>query len=305
MQPRVQRRCSLPNFSQTKGRLPLSLPVISVTDENDITVPSNVDDEHDSRKSMNRKQWYRRILSLKDDIETAYARLGSQIKSGICNMKTHLSPSLERAKNTTRKGSSRCLIVHHQTEDKKRKKTKCSPVEDEEEFSDYGYSEYVDKNYSPSLIMHPLKEGTFSAHISLDSFPSDDNIVVKVRGYKLDIFQQKRRLDVKDWSREKTKFAQKPFKCGEIDLPIYVEPSTLQFSVNDDSDLFIQGHMKGSMGQRLSLSADDLIIKGIRQNKHHSLSQRKNKSIWYLHKSKEAEDKDGSPFRERAYTSMF
>ena len=300
MQPRVQRRCSLPNFSQTKGRSPQSVPVINVTDENDITVLSNADDELDSRKSMNRKQWYRRILSLKDDIETAYARLGSQIKSGICNMKTHLSPSLERAKNTPRKGSSRCLIVHHQTEDKKRKKTKCSPVEGDDEFSDYGYSDYVDKNYSPSLVMHPLKEGTFSAHISLNSFPSDDNIVVKVRGYKLDIFQQKRRFDVKDGSREKTKSAQKSYKCGEIDLPIYVEPSTLQFSVNDDCDLFIQGHMKGSMGQRLSLSADDLIIKGIRNN---YLSQKKNKSIWYLRKSKEAED--GSPFRERAYTSMF
>ena len=206
MQPRVQRRCSLPNFCQTKGRSPQSVPVINVTDENDITVPSNADDELDSRKSMNRKQWYRRILSLKDDIETAYARLGSQIKSGFCNMKTHLSPSLERGKNTSRKGSSRCLIVHHQTEDKKRKKTKCSPVEDEDEFSDY---DYVDKNYSPSLVMHPLKEGTFSAHISLNSFPSDDNIVVKVRGYKLDIFQQKRRLDVKDGSREKNKICSK------------------------------------------------------------------------------------------------
>ena len=208
MQPRVQRRCSLPNFSQTKGTVPQSLPVISVTDENDITVPSNVDDELDSRKSMNRKHWYRRILSLKDDIERAYARLGSQIKSGICNMKTHLSPSSDRVK-TSRKGSSRCLIVHHQTEEKKRKKTKCSPVEDEEEFNDNGYSDYVDKNYSPSLVMHPLKEGTFSAHISLNSFPSDDNIVVKVRGYKLDIFQQKRHLDVKDCSKEKSKIYSK------------------------------------------------------------------------------------------------
>ena len=60
--------------------------------------------------------------------------------------------------------------------------------------------------------------------------------------------------------------------------------------------------MKGS---RLSLSADDLIINGIRQNKTNPLSQKKNKSIWYLYKSKEAEDKDGSPFRERAYTSTF
>ena len=301
MEPKPQRRCSLPNFSHMKDKLPQSLPVISVTNENDITVHSDADGELVGKKSISKKQWYRRIFSLKGDIETAYARLGSQIKSGITNMKTHLNPSSERIKNLWSKESSRCLIVHHQTDNRKRKKTKSFKDEDEEDFSDTDFYEITDKNYSPSLIMHPLKEGLFSAHISLSSFPSDDNIVLKVRGYKLDIFQQKR---TPDGTKEKPKYALKS-KCGEIDLPIYVEPSTLQFSVNEECDLLIQGQMKGSMGQnRLSVSADDLIINGIKQSKN-LLNQKKNMSIWYLNKAREAEDKDESFFRERAYTSMF
>ena len=305
MQSRKQRRCSLPNFSQ-KVAIPCAQPlrVINATDENDITVLSDLEKEPDSspgsRSSLRTTQWYSKIFSLKDDIEAAYARLGSQIKSGFNNMKTHLIPSSERQRGS--KKSPRCLIVHYLTEDKtEHKKRKCSTDEEEDELNDSGYFESMDRNYSPSLIMHPLREGKFSAHISLNSFPSEDDIVVKVRRYKLDIYQQKTNTEGKDGSKDKQRHQPRTYKCGEIDLPIYVDSSTLKFAVDNECDLYMQGHMKGSMGQRLSLSADDLIINGVNSPKR----QNKTKSIWHLHKSKEAEGNDSTIFRDRTYTSSF
>ncbi len=302
-----KRRSSCPSHSDRDDNIVGTLPAITIDDHQESI---NEKDPKNAQIKKNR-MWYKRMLQFKNDVEQTYQRVGSQIRSGLSGIRAQLSPA-KRNGDPVPDSMLRRLTVHHFTKPKRRRNKQNEDNEDKEDSGYSGMFEGPEKNFTPSLLVHPLKEGKFSAQISLDNFHSDDDIIVKVRGYKLDILLQKRRSCSPDGrDRGGGEPASRPWRCGDIALPMYIDPNTLFFAVGEDSDLYIQGALKGSMGHRLFLSADDLMVNGVKPNVLQSKSFKEDnthKSVWYLNTSKtDTEDRRGSesPMRARSYTSVF
>jgi hypothetical protein len=109
--------------------------------------------------------------------------------------------------------------------------------------------ELPDHNLSSSLVLKSLKDGNFSAGISLRDLPPGD-LTVYVRGHKLDFFME-RRHSCPDIKHRITI----PLHYGVVDLPIFVDENSLTFAQDPQKDvLFIHGRTKGYFSRRRSLS---------------------------------------------------
>ncbi len=306
-----KRRSSCPTNPEKEDNIAANLPAITIDDHQDEL--HNAGKGAKNAQSKKNKMWYKRMLQFKSDVEQTYQRVGSHIRSGLSGIRAQLSPA-KRNEDPVPDSMLRRLTVHHFTKPKRRRSKQRDEDEDKEDSGYSGMFEGPEKNFTPSLLVHPLKEGKFSAQISLDNFHSDDDIIVKVRGYKLDILLQKRRAcspDGRDRAGTLGEQSSRPWRCGDIALPMYIDPNTLFFAVGEDSDLYIQGALKGSMGHRMFLSADDLMVNGVKPNVLQAKSFKEDnthKSVWYLNKSKiDTEERRGSesPIRARSYTSVF
>jgi hypothetical protein len=103
--------------------------------------------------------------------------------------------------------------------------------------------DHANKDFSPLLILHPLREGTFCADIALSNFPSDGDIVICVCDYKLEIFTIKRNTSKRTYNKINNGSA---MKCGEINLPIFVDTRTLEMMV-DDNKMTLNAQVKGCL----------------------------------------------------------
>ncbi|KAI0214200.1 hypothetical protein LSAT2_000701 [Lamellibrachia satsuma] len=109
---------------------------------------------------------------------------------------------------------------------------------DEDDFN----LDHPDHNYSPNLVLGVLKDGQFSAKIPLDDLPHGD-ITLRVRNYLLEIVMTRGDGHA---TCDRRHLVTKPCKYGEIDLPIYVNPTSLRFHVDEASNvLHMHGQTKG------------------------------------------------------------
>ncbi len=213
----------------------------------------NLNNTHDSTSSKETKL-YRHILTLRNEIEkigSKFKYAGTHIKESYDVLKMRMSPSKDFEQDGC--GSARTIQIEYNdllTLKRHRKSKHFDDFEDSEQ--DYD----VQKNFSPLLSLHPLREGKFGADISLDNFPSNDDIIVRVCDYKLEIFTQKRQTSKKN---SKTSRNSRPVKCGEINLPIFVDPRTLEIKVDDNNLLTLSANMKGHISIK-SLSSENLSI---------------------------------------------
>ena len=123
----------------------------------------------------------------------------------------------------------------------------------------------ADHNFSSFLMLTNLRDGMFSAELPMDKMPPG-NVRIRVRDYKLEVMVVKTpHHDVtisttNGGTASDDVTSTKPVYCGSISIPIYVNPTTLKFRLNDRGTLLlIEGQMKGvGTRRRLSLSTSDL-----------------------------------------------
>ena len=96
----------------------------------------------------------------------------------------------------------------------------------------------INHNYTPDLYLHSLQKGLFRADISLDIFPPEDNLVVQIHNYTLDIFR------MTDGKNKDGKSESTLKQCGTINLPIYIDTNTLRFALNSENKLHMECFMK-------------------------------------------------------------
>ena len=87
------------------------------------------------------------------------------------------------------------------------------------------------------------------AELPLDALPHG-RITIRIRNYKMEVIVGRRSSLVDNHHRISC-----PVCYGDIDIPIYVNPATLHFEMDDkDNRLYVTGFTKGYSGRR-SLSA--------------------------------------------------
>ena len=108
--------------------------------------------------------------------------------------------------------------------------------------------ELPDHNYSPSLQLMGLRDGCFAAELPLDALPTGQ-ITIRIRNYKMEVIVGRRSSLVDD-----DHCISCPVRYGDIDIPIYVNPDTLNFEMDDaDTRLYVTGLTKGYNGRSLSI----------------------------------------------------
>ena len=94
-----------------------------------------------------------------------------------------------------------------------------------------------EKNFSSSLVLTQLQYGKFTSMLALGHLPVT-NVCILVCGYRLEIFRDTRRSNLMKLDRK--------YKLGDIDIPIYVNPESMTFTIDEEEDtLCIAGITKG------------------------------------------------------------
>ena len=103
-----------------------------------------------------------------------------------------------------------------------------------------------------------LKEGYFTAEISLQQIPMD-NLVISVSGHELEIMVDKTYTS-KHSKKHKISI---PYHYGVVDLPIFVDTTSLAFAQDSDRNiLIVQGQTKGCFSRRRSISFNMIPLLG-------------------------------------------
>ena len=184
--------------------------------------------------SRQRKITYNELVTVRNQIKKSCSKFksaGTHIKEWFDNLIMKVLHLQELHEDSL----ERNILVEYNSEDsfKRNKKSKYLKhiVQDD----------HVNKDLSPFLTLHPLREGIFCAEITLDHFPTVGDIMICVSGYKLEICTLKRKI-AKRGANKITRH----IKCGEINLPIYIDPKSLRILV-DDSKLTLIAHIKGCL----------------------------------------------------------
>ena len=100
--------------------------------------------------------------------------------------------------------------------------------------------DHPDFNFTPFMVVTSLKDGVFTSEISMKCFPpGEDDIKVRIHNYKLEI------LVLKGVEGAGSKGAYITQYCGSLALPIFVNPSTIEVSIEPSKDiLVIKGYCK-------------------------------------------------------------
>lgn len=202
----------------------------------------DLSDRSDISPASRRKRIpHRRLLRLRDEIERLCSRAGSQLKDGLTTVRARLSPSRDMERE-----DGRVIRIEFDNGKTHRKSKSRDNVAEEEDWYDT-----PNHNYSTFLDIHPLTNGVFSADLRLDTFPAEEDLIIRIRNSKLDLFLQR---------RPQGKAVSRPYRCGVIDLPIYVDPLSLEITALE-TFLTIEARTKGFLSRRMSLSSDDLRAK--------------------------------------------
>lgn len=144
---------------------------------------------------------------------------------------------------------------------------------DESGGNDWTY-EHPDRNFTSSLTLNSLEDGVFSAKVPLETVPFGD-IVIRVRSYRLEIVLDRRELHP-ERRLEDSHRVTRPSLVGSIDVPIYVDPTSLHFRLEPEADvLLIEGAMKGYLNRKLSASTGD--VRSALLTSHHNRRRLKSK----------------------------
>ena len=207
-------------------------------------------------RDRRRQHWLGRILEMRLDTEkmrNRFKHAGSNIRGGIntlfqkssSNEDIHCEPQRNIIVDYLKPGQTREAYM--------------GGFEDNDSSLDV-----PEKNLSSSLLLTQLRDGKFTSMIALDHLPVT-NVRILVCGYRLEIFLDSRRSKL----NRKHKIC-RPLKLGDIDIPIYVNPASLTFTIDEEEDaLCIEGITKGyfppdnQLGNKLtskpfSMSSNDL-----------------------------------------------
>ena len=217
----------------------------------------------------------------------------SHLIGGYQTLKARLSPS--RDLEFLDEGR-RCLSVEFASA-RSAAKRKCKSSEDVSTSTKEDLK-HPQRNMSSSLVIHSLKEGRLCAEISLGDHATDDDVIVRIRNYTLDILMQKKSTGKKSSgksSKENLSPDRQPYKLGAVDIPIYLDPETLCFDLVDNHTLIMEGETKSCMPRRVCHSQDDM---DKLPRSRSPFERRKSSTTWYVNSQSE---RPGF-FRQRSYT---
>jgi len=109
-----------------------------------------------------------------------------------------------------------------------------------------------DHNFTSCLTLDAIVDGQFAARLDLDRIPHGD-ITIRVRNYRLEVIVDRiGDCDMGGMTSESKRPDEahrvtRPFYCGAVDVPIYVDTTTLRLqSVDDETTdaLIITARMK-------------------------------------------------------------
>ena len=111
-----------------------------------------------------------------------------------------------------------------------------------------------DHNFTSCLTLDALVDGQFAARLDLARIPCGD-ITIRVRNYRLEVIVDRTAAgDVGVPRPDDAHRVTRPFYCGAVDIPIYVDTTTVRLQSADDETtdaLYITGRMKvGGRAQR-------------------------------------------------------
>lgn len=211
-----------------------------------------------------RRQLCRRLQRVKDDLERlghGLRKAGGSFRGSLENILYRLSPTSTRRKVIQQANGLTVEIIRDSDAYSGRRRT--SSVED-----DFVCAlDVPDHNFSTSLLLKDLYDGQFRAEIPMDKFPAGQ-VTIRIRNYKLEILVV-RRIKGQE-AVDKSHRVTRPYYCGSINIPIYVNPSTLEFELDESGKtLRIRGRMKGcgteggsddktGRKKKISASAQDL-----------------------------------------------
>lgn len=153
-------------------------------------------------------------------------------------------------------------------------------------------------NLSSCLAIHSLKEGKFTAEISLLDCPPNDDVIIRIKHYRLEIFMQKRSKKHKKGQQHTLSQA---YRCGAVDIPIYVDPATLTFDLVDEYTLLMEGATKLCIPQQMSMSQENLNSTSSHRTASTPQKTRSNSSTtWYRDNQLVVKPPF---FRQRSYTN--
>ncbi|ELU01996.1 hypothetical protein CAPTEDRAFT_192868 [Capitella teleta] len=91
--------------------------------------------------------------------------------------------------------------------------------------------DYPENNYTPLMTMTGLQDGVFTAEISMKHLPpGEDDLKIRVHNFKLEIFLVKG-LESAGKAPSSNEY------CGSLILPIFVNPSSLDVSIDPLKDI--------------------------------------------------------------------
>ena len=202
------------------------------------------DYDHDVMK----KPQHRKLLKVRDDLDllrTKVKETGTKLSRSLSSLRINLQSSKK-----LKKKKQKIKVEYIDNESADRLCPQC-PQTDNEDMLDF-----PDHNYSTSLIITDLCDGCFGAQICVEALPRGD-LTIRIRNYKMEIVVGRRPSLVADNHR-----ITYPLKYGDIDIPIYVNPATLCFEMDDDENiLYMYGHTKGYHGSSRSSLANSPLIK--------------------------------------------
>lgn len=203
------------------------------------------------RRSSNRKS------SVLRDLGDGLRRAGASFRGSVESLLTNCTRSTPDVHDDRRR--IRIEVVNERVPGgnfRRRGASGAAEADDDSGGNDWTY-EHPDHNFTSSLTLDSLEDGVFSAKVPLDSVPFGD-IVIRVRSYRIEIVLDRRELHP-ERRLEDSHRVTRPSLVGSIDVPIYVDPTSLHFRLEPEVDvLLIEGAMKGYLNRKLSASTGDV-----------------------------------------------
>lgn len=220
-------------------------------------------------------------MKLKEDMDRFGDGFRRSVRGSINSLASRLSPSMRRRR--CRNGDGGVERLHGngisvdivREGDARQQRSKSADRSRSVATLDESTAAGDDYRLPSTLMVTELRDGAFSGEITLHSAQS---ITVRIRDYRLELY-----VAGED--------AAPPHFIGSVSLPIYVDPRSLQFHLNESDvravgmhRLHVEGRMKGcgaAVGdtgpRRLSMSASDL-----RLSRMSSASLRRERPVWII-----------------------
>lgn len=191
-----------------------------------------------------KKYWHKRILRFRDDVNKVFSRVKERYN------KRRSPRPIRKVEVLTDPDLGIEVTVKYCAPPLSRSSSKDKLKWTPSDASDVVSFDQPIQNMTQSLVMTGLSHGMFEAALVLPS-PIPANLVVKVReSGRLSLYTRKH--DVDD-----SHTLSIPYKFGEVQLPMYVDPNGLKVTLVEGR-LVVRAPTKGSQGRRFSLSTGDL-----------------------------------------------